>query len=137
MRYAPGALLAFVAGLLFIVGCDSSDGRLSISGTVQFKGKPLDQGTIEFHPQDTSAGATFEGATITNGKYEVPAKKGLRPGKYKVVISSPDAVAKEEAAPGEAGPPAKERIPAKYNSASQEFVEVKKGVRNVFDYDIK
>jgi hypothetical protein len=126
--------------LLLVTGCGSSNGREAVQGTVKFKGQPLEHGTIEFQPENTSGSATFEGATIANGKYEVPAEKGLLPGKYKVVISSADPHEKEvaeDAPPGESGPPAKELIPARYNSESQEVVEVKKGGPNTFDYDIK
>jgi len=137
MSRRPAFWLALVAGLVGAVGCGGSAGREAVSGTVQFRSQPLDQGTIEFHPQDAEAGGTFEGAPITNGRYDLPAKKGLLPGKYKVVISSSDAKAKEDPVPGESGPPAKERIPAKYNTASAEVVEVKRGGPNVFDYDVK
>lgn len=128
------ALLIPVVAVL--LGCGGSGGRERITGTIKFKGQLLDKGTIAFHPQDTSGGATFEGSTITNGQYEVPAKQGLLPGKYKVVISSPDATAKADPLPGESGPLAKDRIPPEFGTAGNKVVEVKKGGPNVFDFDI-
>lgn len=131
--------LGFGVLLLALVslGCSGSDGKLPISGTVQFQGKPLNKGTIQFHPVDQSGITTFANGEIKEGSYSIASDKGLRPGKYKVMISSADAKEKEPAAPGESGPPAKERIPKRYNSESQEFVEVKSGGDNKFNFDIK
>lgn len=129
--------LTTLIGFLALTGCGGSDGRVAVSGTVKFQGKPLDRGTIQFHPTDLSGKAQFSGADIVDGQYSVPANKGLVPGKYKVMISSPDAIEKEESAPGESGPPAKDRIPRKYNADSQEYVEVKSTGENKFDFDIK
>src|SRR5262245_21371388 len=71
------------------VGCsDPTDGREAISGDIRFKGKPLDQGTIQFLPMDGQD--TTSGGAIAYGKYTVAKKDGLKPGKYRVVISSGD-----------------------------------------------
>src|SRR5688572_18410502 len=82
------------------LGCGRSDGRQLVSGTVTFQGKPLDQGTIDFYAAGKS---TVEaGALITEGKYEIPADKGLLPGKYLVKIQSTEAfpITPEEYAAG-------------------------------------
>jgi hypothetical protein len=133
--FSPLGVTFLGVAIVLVAGCEGAKGRQKVSGTILFNGKLLDKGTIEFHPEDK--GASFSGAPIADGKYEIPAMKGLLPGKYKVMISSADAVLKEDPAPGESGPPAKERIPEKYNVKSTEIVEVKKGVPNVFDFDIK
>lgn len=135
MRSFSGALLF---GVLILAGCSSSDGRVGVTGTVNFQGKPLESGTIQFHPTDLAGKSSFGGTEIVQGKYSLDAKQGLFPGKYKVMISSPDPKAKEaEAMPGETGPPAKDRIPKKYNSDSKEFVEIKASGENKFDFDLK
>jgi hypothetical protein len=86
-----------------------------VSGEVTFQGQPLDQGVIQFTPKGGAAG-TFGGAPITNGKYEIPAEAGLDPGTYEVRITSPKGgTAVTEEMPGEAGPPAEERIPEEFN----------------------
>jgi hypothetical protein len=41
-----------------------------------------------------------------------------------------------EEAPGAPFPLAKERLPKEYNTASKQFVEVKKGESNKFDFSI-
>jgi len=119
------------------LGCsDPSGGREAVSGEIRLKGQPLDQGTIQFLPaegQDTTSGGL-----IQQGKYTVEKMKGLKPGRYKVVITSGDP--KEHAPPGELPgapfPVAKERIPREYNTESKQEIEVKRGGRNKFDIDI-
>ncbi|HZT82907.1 MAG TPA: hypothetical protein VFA26_21935 [Gemmataceae bacterium] len=131
--------VAFIglAWLPLASGCGGDpQGRQKISGIVTLKGRPLDQGTIEFHPM-AEGQATFAGATIKDGRYEIARQQGLAPGKYRVVISSGQAgTVAEEAAPGESGPPTKDRIPEDWNVNSQKTVEVKKDEPNVFDFHI-
>lgn len=46
-----GVAVRVVVVLLLAGGCgDSTGGRQEISGTVILKGRPLDEGFIEFHP---------------------------------------------------------------------------------------
>jgi hypothetical protein len=129
-----------VLGLLPVVawlGCaDPSGGREPVSGEVRFRGQPLDQGTIQFIPSEEQD--TTSGGMISEGKYTVEKVKGLKPGKYTVVISSGDP--REPAPPGELPgapfPVAKERIPAEYNRATKQEVEIKKGGPNKLDFTI-
>ena len=116
-RIVPAA--AFSLCLILAVGCGKTDGRVGVSGTVTFKGAPLDQGTIQFIP--TEADGTPGGSPITNGNYSIPSEQGLKPGKYRILISSGDpGTAETPAVPGESGPPAKERIPPEYNRNSEQ-----------------
>ncbi len=125
---------------LLLIGCgDTSDGREAISGKVTLKSQPLDSGMIQFLPTGNDQ-STASGAIITNGSYSIPKDKGLKPGTYKVLISSGEpGTAAEEQAPGDSSQRtvAKERIPAKYNAESKEIIEVKKGGPNQFDYAIE
>jgi hypothetical protein len=136
----PLRLSRMALGLLLAVpylGCsDASGGREAVSGEVHFKGQPLDQGTIQFVP--TEGQDTTSGNLINQGKYTVPKKQGLKPGKYRVLISSgdPKQHAPPEELPGAPFPVAKERIPREYNTASKQIVEVKKGNPNKFDFNI-
>src|SRR5687767_4430562 len=90
------------AALFFavVIGCGSSDGRRAVSGTVTFQGKPLDRGTIDFYR--TGEPTVAAGTLISDGRYEIPAEKGLLPGKYLVKIESPEAfpITPEEYAAG-------------------------------------
>jgi hypothetical protein len=100
------------------------------------KGVPLDQGVIEFAPKAKGQG-TQGGAVIQNGKYSIAPEKGLAPGVYVVRISSGQPGTKAtDPLPGEAGPPAVERIPEKWNTKSTQEVEVKAGGSNTFNFPI-
>ena len=136
-------LLAFT----MIVGCGEPNplGRKAISGNVVFDGTPLDTGVIEFVPKDPAGHST--GTVINNGEYSIEAHKGVPPGNYIVRITSPtdDATIDPEEellppGPQETGPrqppPATERIPANYNTKSDQRVEVTEDGDNQFDFDI-
>jgi hypothetical protein len=124
-------------GLVLSAGCNSKSptGRYTVSGTVTFQGKPLDQGTIEFAPE---GGGAASGTVITGGAYTVPERQGLRPGSYQVRIYSSDAAATGPASefPGQATQVAKERIPIQYNSKSTLTAKVQEGGSNQFNFDI-
>jgi len=125
--------------LVFVAGCGSGAGdRQPVTGSITFKGAPLARGTIEFSPFEQE-GVTLEGAEIHDGKYALPAKTGLAPGKYRVSISSADESQKaqpSEEAPG-AGPVAKELIPSQYNVNSKLTAEVTKQGSNNFNFDLE
>lgn len=135
-RFASCFFLVFC---VLISGCGGGTNRLGISGTVNFKGKPLDTGIITFTPVSSET-PTQGSAMITAGKYSISREQGLQPGKYRVSISSPDGKTPDggsDAIPGPTGNFASvERIPAEYNQKSKHEVEVKKGDKNSFDYSI-
>src|SRR6185369_3250309 len=76
-----------IALMALAAGCNR-DPRLAVSGTVNFKGVPLDQGRIEFYPPGNTG--TMSGATIENGRFDIPQNKGLAPNTYEVRIFSYD-----------------------------------------------
>lgn len=125
-----------------LAGCGPGfGGRKEVSGTVTFKGQPLDNGSISFFPL-SGDGATKSGAAIANGGYKVPAASGLFPGKYRVSITAGDGRTREGAAddapPGPTGANivSKDRIPKEFNIESKLDVEVTEKGPNVFDYNI-
>ena len=126
------SLMALVAAL--VPGCGPGDPRLAVSGAVTFKGQPLDQGRIEFHPPKNNG--TMSGAVIQNGRYEIPRDKGLAPATYEVRIYSYDQKGGTAGAiPGEAGLGFKERIAKKYNADSTLKADVKSG-QTTFDFSV-
>ena len=133
------ALLLFLLPVVW--GCGTSDDRSAVSGTVTLGGKRLDQGNIMFVPVVMETGSQVS-ALITDGTYQIPKEGGLRPGKYRVALSStdgatPDPVAAPDTPPGPTGNfSSKERIPAKYNLESTLEVEVQKGQAHKFDFPI-
>lgn len=72
--------------LATISGCGRSDDRKAISGNVTLDGEPLPSGLIHFQPTETATSSA--GTTIQNGRYEIPAAQGLKPGKYQVAIQA-------------------------------------------------
>jgi len=132
-RFCLPLLLAGPA--LLLAGCSSaSDGRVEVSGTVTLRGVNLDQGMIRFVPLDEDG--TENGAMIRNGEYRLPSSQGLKPGKYKVIITSGEPGTVDEEAPGDSQKVAKDRIPKEYNTESKETVEITKNGPNRFDYKI-
>ncbi len=129
--------------LVLVTGCGPSNPRREVSGKVLFNGAPLDNGTITFNPlggNKEGVPTTKEGGIITNGEYKILAETGLTPGKYQVIISSGDNIDPDnpDGLPGPTGNyVSKDRIPAAYNTASTQEIEVTDKGPNVFNWDIK
>lgn len=130
-------ILFLVSSFSLLLGCGKdTGGRVAVSGTVTFKGKPLESGTIQF---DAADGSLMSGATITAGEYEVPAAQGLLPGKYTVRVSSVEEAGEAEEAPGDsmaAEAQNKDLIPAEFNTESTTTMDVTAGSANTYDLDI-
>ena len=134
-RTALGLLCAAL-----LTGC--GDSRSGVSGKVTLNGKPLTNATIQFFPEGSQSPAG--GAVVTDGRYELPPKPGLPPGKYRVSISSPSGGVDEgsfTAAPGAkgkgpVGTGVKDLVPAKYNTDTELRAEVTSG-SNTFDFDLR
>ena len=140
---APTALI-FVAGLtLGCGGVKDTLGRQAVSGEVTLDGTPLEYGTIRFEPFGASGKTTATGGIISKGRYSLGAADGLPPGKFTVSISSTggppkptttDPVEAMNAAAKEAVP--EEKIPERYNTATEQVVEVEKGKPGKFDFKL-
>lgn len=131
-------LLGVCLVLAGLVGClDSKPKRYGVSGEVKWQGKPLDQGGIVFVAADPTL-ASGGGDMIRDGRYSIPAKEGLLPGRYKVIITSSDPKNK---APDPDSPPgylpvSKDRIQPKYNSQTILTAEVKAEGPNTFNFEV-
>jgi hypothetical protein len=130
----PTKIIVLLALIMLLVGCGSRDGYQSVSGSVTFRGGPLEQGTIQFFctgEQPIPCG----GAMIEKGRYQVPKEHGLKPGTYLVRISSTERVENQG---GDSMNPflTRERIPSQYNAESKLTVEVRAGERGEFNFDL-
>jgi hypothetical protein len=140
---SPWALLLIVVVVTPVGGCGAADdglGRRAVSGMVTLDGQPLAAGSIQFEPQSGNTGTIVSGGgVIQSGHYAIPRDKGLRPGTYKVAISSSGEAAGAGAfePPGERTPPPVEKVPKKYNVATTLSAEVKADSPNVFNFDLK
>ncbi|PHX63987.1 MAG: hypothetical protein CK551_03185 [Planctomycetaceae bacterium] len=127
-----------IIALYFISGCSSEKQRLPIQGEITFKGQPVTEGSIQFHPLVPTEGY-LEGAMIEAGRYKILAQKGLLPGKYQVLVSAPDYKGKKpdpSSAPG-AVYQSKELFPEIYNTKSTLNIEVTAQGPNNFDFHLK
>ncbi len=130
-----------IVTILFVglAGCGATSdplNRQAVSGLVTLKDQPLDTGSISFDPQDRENGRPG-GATISGGKFELDRERGLPPGTYTVRVNSADSSATEAVGePGESRQVAKERIPSKWNSKSEQTVTVVDGEENHFELSI-
>jgi hypothetical protein len=122
----------------WLAGCADPQNRQEVTGEVNLKGKPVEDGIILFSPGDGQQ--TGDGAQITKGKYRIPREKGLSPGKYRVTIYAGDGMS----GAGDASPdspnagrkPGKDQIPPEYNERSSIVKEVTSGGPNKFDFNI-
>ncbi|MFO0943179.1 MAG: hypothetical protein U0930_20780 [Pirellulales bacterium] len=128
-------ILVLCLTALALAGCSPKSNRIAVNGTVSLKGKPLDEGIIEFVSAELKSGAS-----IINGKYEIPQDQGLAPGEYKVLITAGDGRTPADSPDGIPGPTganivSKDRIPAEYNINSKQIVSVS-NTSFTFNYDI-
>ncbi|RCS41197.1 hypothetical protein DTL42_21745 [Bremerella cremea] len=108
--------------------------RQAVSGEVTLKNVALDTGNISFDPVDQTTGRPG-GASIEQGKFTLPQERGLPPGTYKVRITSADESATPvtpDEAPGDSRKLAPDRIPASWNTKSEETVTIEDGGENHF-----
>ena len=86
---------ALASALVVAAGCgdDGLGKRYSVSGMVNYKGQPLEEGTIAFMSVGGAPGAESRGAfgVIENGKYKLSTQgdsDGAFPGDYTVTVSA-------------------------------------------------
>ncbi len=117
--------------LLPLVGCGGAGA--TVSGKVTLDGSPLDDATITFVP---IAGGQRQAAwaAVKSGEYAIHPKDGLGTGQFRVEIRALRPTGEKSADPELI--PAKEAVPAKYNSKSDLTVEIKPG-KNAADFELK
>ena len=136
--YANRSVLGLVAAMLACVnGCGASDGPQAVSGSVTRQGQPLAHGTVTFLANAGAAGPVC-GALVIDGRFEVPADRGLEPGTYRVAISAPVPGGELTAAKAAGDRPRpRESLPAKYNSATELKAEVRSGTANRSEFKLE
>lgn len=125
---------AFVLVLGAILGCDGSSA--SLSGKVNFEGKPVDNGSIRLDSIGDTKGLPAA-SPIQAGQYAILASAGLVPGEYRVTISASRDTGKKrlDRESGQQVPVIQQIIPEKYNSASTLTVKLKAG-ENTEDFEL-
>ncbi len=131
-------LLFGLSCLGFLGGCGgkSEPVRNEITGKVTFGDQPIEDGVIFFEPQDGQG--TRDGAQIVNGEYRISRNKGLAAGKYKVSVHAGESSAANKGMPpGPSGPARNlDPLPPEWSTDSKQFVEVKDGEPNTFNFNI-
>lgn len=74
-------LVILVASALF----SSEPGRMAVSGTISFDGRPLENGVVCFESFSDRKDACV--AYVQAGQFQVPRKHGLPPGTYRVRVT--------------------------------------------------
>lgn len=129
------ALLCVALSAVAFSGCKPDDGLCDVEGKVTLDGQPLATGTINIGPMSGQKG-TAVGGKIENGMYKVRASEG----EMIVTIRSQKLVKIENPTQDDIDHGVTERdeeiIPSKYNQQSELKMTVKKGEKNVVNFDL-
>lgn len=143
-------------GLVTVLGCGDDTGigkRYPVTGTVTFKGQPLETGRIDFHPVDAVNGRPATGE-IRDGTYRLTTLTpgdGALPGQYQVTVTAmevdttqvEDTMIKQGGGArqheiAKATQAAKRLVPAKYSLADTSGLTATVEERsNTFDFDLE
>jgi hypothetical protein len=82
-RLCPACLLGLVLLLVATSGCGGGDKKLTINGTVTYKGQPISGGMLQFAA--TQGGAPAAAVINKDGTYSMT---GVTPGEVKVSITA-------------------------------------------------
>jgi hypothetical protein len=141
MRYSIFALLL----LTIVIGCNYNNpqGRVAVRGEVTFDGKPLEQGSILFSSVAGTTPMVATGSLITNGKFSLPAEKGLIPDQtYSVRFRSVEEIpgTRKETIDSNTDPmmgiQTRSILPRRYGVESKETVTATKKSPNVFQFEL-
>jgi hypothetical protein len=117
-------LLALLASLSFLGGCDSSDAA-KVTGIVTLDEEPLADAKVVFQPEE---GRPSMAMTDEEGYYELQYtvdEKGAKVGMHKISITSGGQRLKGDGSSSTISVP--EKVPAKYNKNTELEREVKPG----------
>ena len=123
LRQRAGSRVGLVTalGMCLALGCsgvDTGPELAEVIGKVTLDGQPLANARVVFIPEDGPASAAI---TTESGDYELVGKSGVKggvPGNNRVEISTDLDGTRDKA---------KEKVPAKYNTASTLSVQVELG----------
>jgi hypothetical protein len=128
---------------LLATGCGKE--RMPVEGTVTVNGQPLDVGGIDYISMEPDGSSFRCGGPIENGKYIIPADRGVYPGRYRVEIKWMKPTGKKETVsegPADDGKEKKwefverkQALPAKYNERSELTADITSS-ENVVDFNL-
>lgn len=135
-------MLAPALVILLLIGCSEKEttGRVQATGSVNYKGQPVEGASVILSPEGGATPAAT-GKTDGSGQFTLStsAGDGVVPGKYKVMVSKTETTTEEipESDPryGSVTPKTtvKDHLPAKYKDPAKSglTVEIRDGEDNV------
>ena len=119
-----------------LLGCSGADGgRRKVSGEISFDGQPLEGGWIYFRPIGKGPSSAAE---IDQGRFEIPAEKGLTAGTYKVVIEYHKPTGRmRKVYTGEEIEEKRQIIPPQYNTRTTLTADIQPSGANQLTFDLK
>jgi hypothetical protein len=125
------------AAVMVVTGC--GDGRVRVSGTVVYEGKPLEQGIISFEPADGVGPTT--GGLITDGEYDLTGNARSTTGEKIVRIVGSRKSGRKLPAPPPSPPGSMidemiQCIPKQYNEKSTLKVQITPGNDNIHNFEV-
>lgn len=130
-----------VCTFMLLSGCGSSGPeRVNVTGTVTFKGEPIENGAIEFIP---TGGGPMQPVTVTAGKFSAKGEQGVIVGEYKLVFHAYNLKASKNPEQDGAMIPEmmsrSEQLPKQFSTeACKETASLKKGMGSAdLKFDLK
>ncbi|MEW4565727.1 hypothetical protein AB1K70_24610 [Bremerella sp. JC770] len=123
--------------LLIFSGCGPAqeDGTFPVSGTITYKGKPLESGYIAFVPDTTQLGAgKAYSCKIVEGKFEGASTPGTKTVQVHSSWETGEMMAMDD---GSGMVPKQASLPAKFNEKSQIQVELKSEPNENLTFDLE
>jgi hypothetical protein len=131
-------LLRTALALAWLCALGCSGDRAEVSGKVLLDGKPIEEGAITFIPIEGTRGPGT-GAIIRDGKYHIPASKGVVVGRNRVELRAfRSSGGKIQDPTARRGTLTDVRVPAfgpEYNDESTLVRDIQRGA-NTLDFDI-
>ncbi len=132
-RYNLECWMAMALLFIAVAGCGGRSDLATVSGTITLDGAPLPDAMVMFTP--ITGGRPAAGRTDAQGRYELVhdrSNMGALFGEHVVEISTADEIANDD----DTVTMVAEKVPAKYNSATELRATVEAG-ENVFDFDLE
>lgn len=126
-RAGVGSLMAALTSLM-LIGC--GDGTHSVRGTVTFDGRPVEEGTISFVPDDPALAS--DAGRIENGRFHLHVK----PGSKRVEIRASRPVQFPDPNDPDAAGLKEDYIPPRYNTETELTAEIAAGGGNEFVFEL-
>jgi len=134
-RNEQGLVLLTILGAVLLAvfgGCSRRDARQSVSGTVTLDGSPMAGAIITFQPEKGGVGNSSGTTVAEDGRFSIPAARGLVPGKYLVAVQLWKDT--NETFIDENGKLAKARTTIRYQEAGELVATVVAGGDNQFGF---